>query len=91
MYLDANFIFIHFFILNYLILKGVLEACDSVDETQSNVITSVPVHCTVHCTIASKINGTPKGIYLPISKLHLILAVANLLAHNNISQFVTGD
>ena len=28
----------------------------------------------------------PKGVYLPISKLHSILAVANLLAHNNISQ-----
>ena len=26
-----------------------------------------------------------QGVYLPISKLHLILAVANLL-HNNISQ-----
>ena len=37
-------------------------------------------------TIASKINGTPKGVYLPISKLHSILAAANLLAHNNISQ-----
>ena len=37
-------------------------------------------------TIASKINGTPKGVYLPISKLHSILAVANLLAHNNKSQ-----
>ena len=36
------------------------------------------------CTINSKINGTPKGIYLPISKLHFILAVSNLLAHNNI-------
>ena len=35
--------------------------------------------------IASKINVTPKGVYLPISKLHSILAVANLLAHNNIS------
>ena len=33
--------------------------------------------------INSKINGTPKGFYLPISKLHLILAIANLLAHNN--------
>ena len=33
--------------------------------------------------IASKINGTPKGVYLPISKLHSILAEANLLAHNN--------
>ena len=38
------------------------------------------------CTTASKINGTPKGVYLHISKLHSILAVANLLAHNNISQ-----
>ena len=28
----------------------------------------------------------PKGVYLPISKLHSILAVANLVAHNNISQ-----
>ena len=28
----------------------------------------------------------PKGVYLSISKLHFILAVANLLAHNNISQ-----
>ena len=36
--------------------------------------------------LASKINGTPKSVYLPISKLHSILAVANLLAHNNISQ-----
>ena len=38
------------------------------------------------CTIASKINVTPKGVVLPISKLHSILAVANLLAHDNISQ-----
>ena len=26
-------------------------------------------------TINSKINGTPKGVYLPISKPHYILAV----------------
>ena len=25
----------------------------------------------------------PQGVYLPISKLHSILAVANLFAHNN--------
>ena len=37
-------------------------------------------------TIASKINVTPRGVYLPISKLHSIFAMANLLAHNNISQ-----
>ena len=36
--------------------------------------------------IASKSNDTPKGVYLPISKLQSILAVANLLAHNNKSQ-----
>ena len=29
---------------------------------------------------------SPKDVYLPISKLHSILAVAKLLAHNNISQ-----
>ena len=28
----------------------------------------------------------PKGVHLPISKLHWIFAVANLLAHNNISK-----
>ena len=38
------------------------------------------------CTIARKKMLPPKGICLPISKLHSILAVANLLAHNNISQ-----
>ena len=38
------------------------------------------------CTMASKISVTPKSAYLPISKLHSILAVANLLAHNNKSQ-----
>ena len=36
-------------------------------------------------TIANKINGTCKGAYLPFLKLHLILAVANSLSHNNIS------
>ena len=41
--------------------------------------------CVV-ATITSKINGTPKGVYFLISKLHSILAVANLLAHNNKSQ-----
>ena len=37
------------------------------------------------CTINSKINGTTKGFYLPISNLHSILAAANLLAHDNIT------
>ena len=35
-------------------------------------------------TINSEINNTPKGVYLPISKLHSILAVGNLLAYNNL-------
>ena len=43
------------------------------------------IECHVR-TIASKINVTPKGVHLPISKLHSILAIANLLAHNNKSQ-----
>ena len=42
--------------------------------------------CSGLATITSKINVTPKGVYLPISKLHSILAVANLLAHNNKTQ-----
>ena len=29
-------------------------------------------------------NWYPKKVYLPISKFHWILAVANLLAHNNL-------
>ena len=46
-------------------------------EVISNVI-------VLKSTINSKINGTPKGVYLPISKLHSILAIANLLAHNKL-------
>ena len=38
------------------------------------------------CIVVSKINVTPKVVYLSISKLYSTLAVANLLAHNNISQ-----
>ena len=38
----------------------------------------------IRCTIASEINGTSKGVYVPISKLHSILVIANLLAHNNL-------
>ena len=41
----------------------------------------------VRCSSSSKINVIPQGVYLPISKLHSILTVANLLAHNN--KFVT--
>ena len=38
------------------------------------------------CTIASKINVSPKGALLPISKVHSNFAVAYLLTPNNISQ-----
>ena len=40
----------------------------------------------LYSNFGSKINVTPKGGYLPISKLRSILAVGNLLAHNNKSQ-----
>ena len=43
-----------------------------------------------YSTFTSKINVTPKGVCLPISKLHSISAVANLLAHNNMSQICYG-
>ena len=36
------------------------------------------------CTINSKINDTPKGLYLPISSLHSNQGVANLIAHYNL-------
>ena len=42
----------------------------------------------MRCTINSKINGTPKGVYLPISKIHSILAVTNLLAHNKLRYII---
>ena len=34
-------------------------------------LTKIQISKFVKCTIASKINVTPKGVYLPISKLHL--------------------
>ena len=36
------------------------------------------------CTINSKTNGTPIGVGLPTSKLYSILAIAKILAHNNL-------
>ena len=39
----------------------------------------------IYCTINSKINGTPKVFYLSIWNIRYILAVAKLLAHNNIT------
>ena len=51
---------------------------------RSNLETDYPLD-----TISSKINGTPKGVYLPNSKLNSILAVSNILAHNNRSKFAT--
>ena len=40
-------------------------------------------------TIASKINVTPKGVYLPVSKLHSILTAANYLPIITKVKFVT--
>ena len=66
-----------------------ISQCQLVSE---KILEESPLNCLfiyvpcLLCTIASKINGTPKGVYLPISKLHSSLAVMNLLGHNNISQ-----
>ena len=59
-----------------------------------SVISQIIITCTENIlislqeisqgTINNIINGTPKGVYLPISKLHSVLVVANLLAHNNL-------
>ena len=50
----------------------------------------MPVQNTDVCIIASKIYGTAKYIR-SILKLHSILAVTNLLAHNSISQICYCD
>ena len=63
--------------------------------TQKKIINYNHVNCTIWgsifyqstCTIDRQQNKCySKGVYLSISKLHSILAVANLLAHNNKSQ-----
>ena len=43
-------------------------------------------HMFLYVQFNSKINGTHKGVYLPIPKLHSILVVANLLCA---SKFIT--
>ena len=41
-------------------------------------------HHITQCAINSEVNCTPVGVSLPILKLHSIIAVTNLLAHNNL-------
>ena len=56
------------------------------DGSNSCIIILSMHHASNHSTITSKINVTFKDVYLPLSKLHSILTVANLLAHNNMGQ-----
>ena len=65
--------------------KGSCEYCSYPMKYICTIINLKKHNQFLQCTIASKINSTPKGVYLPISKLHSILAVVNLLAHNNIT------
>ena len=54
----------------------------------SITLKKVPKLGRIQCTIKNKINGTPppkKSVYVPISKLHWILAIESLRAHNNLS------
>ena len=53
------------------------------EEMKLGIMRSNKFKSTLHA-INSKINGIPKGVYLFISKPHSILAVANLLALNNL-------
>ena len=62
-------------------ISSQLECC-SYNCSFSDNLTLLGVTCIA--TINSKINSTPDGVYLHILKLHSILALANLLAHNNI-------
>ena len=60
---------------------------DSVmSERKLYVLALREVKCETESTIDSKINVALKGVNSPISKLLSILAVVNLLAHNNLSQ-----
>ena len=59
--------------------------CPFITKTKNEIRTLLLPTVTnrvVTCTIASKINVTIKGAYLPISKPY----IANFLAHNNISE-----
>ena len=70
-----------------ILLISLLANCNYESSTLSNIPSSAKVlFLFSHCTFNSKINGTPIG--LSISKLHSILAVAYLLAHNNLYGFV---
>ena len=62
--------------------KILLEFYDKLLFANSSQILIICLRCEVG-TITSKINVTPKDVYLPISNLHSILTVAILLAHNN--------
>ena len=73
--------------VDFLLCSGILNGIPKSHRTNSFInLILLWILLSLACTIASKINGTPKGVYLPISKLHSMLAVANLLAHNNKSQ-----
>ena len=50
------------------------------------ILCTMEIRSKFRNTNTSKINVTPKGVCLSISKLHSILAVANLLVHNNKTQ-----
>ena len=48
----------------------------------TGILSAMNHYNIIRCTINSKINGTPKGVYLPILKLLSIIIKANLFAHN---------
>ena len=80
-----------YIVTSSIVLSEIALACAKVVSHSVKIwkyadVNQVLIHFQPWNTFASKINGTPKGVYLPISKLHSILAVANLLAHNKISQ-----
>ena len=83
-YIQINyFSFLFFFLFGYLFIKEVNISLIDISYLCLNFFED---NLVPYCTINSKINDTRKVIHLPISKLHSILAVANLLAHNNKSQ-----
>ena len=68
---------------------GVQLCCLNVDPQlrQQHIVMIFNIHSykMMPSSINRKINDTPKGFYVPISKLHSISALVNLLALNNIT------
>ena len=83
--LEFNWVYLnlrYFTTLDYnhkIVYKFTMFMINLYNHTQTQLCIYIYIYV---CTINNKINGTLKGACLPISKLHSIFAVANLLEHS---------